>query len=718
MSPFVCPLNRGRIRPDTDHIQFHRPSLHGVRARHHRWTVLIGGLLAAAVTVPLPVAASDAVPSFNESYGCGALNGLRLPLAERPGYLSDVHRLYGPAADFFGRTIGDIRHSLVTWVVPGSGGKEVAYVHERALPAFQNVAANITAGLATGEDSYWVRTSDSYSFVARTIGGRQGMSFHAIGASVDINSASNPYRADNSLISNMPDWWVKAWVDAGFCWGGDWVEFKDPMHFSWMGPAFTPGYGPRPPAYPPRSAVANFSERLLDTSTVFGLPSPPYTYLIGDGDRDGAPDLVRVGPRGDADVVEFISSSQQFESCGRRHWPYQADAGARQLLGDIDGDSRPDVWSVDASGPTLQVTVTTREGDYGAAVVHATAAGSGGAEEFLAADVDRDGIDDLIVIRVAGATAEVWSGADGFQTLLRSAWLPFGSDSERRYAAGDRDEDGLVDLFALDSDGTLRVASLAEGWGRVSETIDTALDPRTLLAFATTDFDGDGRVDVIAYDKDGDYSVDLGGTGEWAGVTSWFVYEETDCALAADWPTVYRGVFWDDDESVHEAAVEWAAAAGVTSGCNPPFNDMFCPTRHVTRGELAAFLARAMGVSAGSGDFFTDDDGIIFEPWLDALASEGVLRGCNPPANDRVCPGRELSRAELAAVLVRALPLEAGAGADYFTDDDGSVFEVDIDRLAHAAITMGCNPPQDDLFCPDDSLTRAQLATFLWRAFS
>lgn len=40
--------------------------------------------------------------------------------------------------------------------------------------------------------------------------------------------------------------------------------------------------------------------------------------------------------------------------------------------------------------------------------------------------------------------------------------------------------------------------------------------------------------------------------------------------------------------------VEWIAAQGITKGCNPPENTLYCPDRPVTRGEMAAFLHRAL----------------------------------------------------------------------------------------------------------------------------
>jgi len=164
--------------------------------------------------------------------------------------------------------------------------------------------------------------------------------------------------------------------------------------------------------------------------------------------------------------------------------------------------------------------------------------------------------------------------------------------------------------------------------------------------------------------------------------------------------------------------VEWLAAEGVTRGCNPPANDMFCPDASVTRGQMAAFLHRALDgvLTPGAAVEFVDDDGSIFEADIEWLGSVGVTRGCNPPTNDRFCPGDVVTRGQMAAFLVRALGYTAGAGSDQFTDDDGSIFETDIERLAAAGVTRGCNPPANDRFCPDRAVTRAQMAAFLHRA--
>lgn len=177
------------------------------------------------------------------------------------------------------------------------------------------------------------------------------------------------------------------------------------------------------------------------------------------------------------------------------------------------------------------------------------------------------------------------------------------------------------------------------------------------------------------------------------------------------------GSFSDDDGSVFEFDIEWMAAEGITKGCNPPLNDLFCPDSTVTRGQMAAFLVRALGLTDdGGGDLFIDDDDSIFERDIDRMATAGITKGCNPPVNDRFCPDSKVTRGQMAAFLVRALGYVDDGGGDLFIDDDDSVFEADIDRLGTAGVTRGCNPPDNDRYCPDSAVTRGQMAAFLHRA--
>ena len=177
------------------------------------------------------------------------------------------------------------------------------------------------------------------------------------------------------------------------------------------------------------------------------------------------------------------------------------------------------------------------------------------------------------------------------------------------------------------------------------------------------------------------------------------------------------GPFTDDDDSIFESDINWLAAEGITKGCNPPSNTRFCPNASVTRGQMAAFLVRALGYTTNPpGDRFTDDNGSIFEADIEKLAAAGVTKGCNPPSNTRFCPNASVTRGQMAAFLVRALGYTTNPPGDRFTDDNGSIFEADIEKLAAAGVTKGCNPPSNTRFCPNASVTRGQMAAFLHRA--
>jgi len=191
-------------------------------------------------------------------------------------------------------------------------------------------------------------------------------------------------------------------------------------------------------------------------------------------------------------------------------------------------------------------------------------------------------------------------------------------------------------------------------------------------------------------------------------------------ALVIAWPdgvdaVPVDGTFVDDNLSVHENGIEAVALAGISVGCNPPNNNRFCPTRNVTRAEAATFLARALTLSGDGVDYFGDDNGHVLEGGINKLAAAGITQGCNPPANNRFCPDRNLTRAEFAAFISRGLGLESSP-TNHFVDDNGHVLEASINRIADAGITVGCNPPTNDRFCPQRLLTRGETATLLTRA--
>lgn len=181
-------------------------------------------------------------------------------------------------------------------------------------------------------------------------------------------------------------------------------------------------------------------------------------------------------------------------------------------------------------------------------------------------------------------------------------------------------------------------------------------------------------------------------------------------------PVSPSGSFLDDDDNIHETNIEAIRAARITFGCNPPVNDRYCPRAMVTRGQMAAFIDRGFKLSETVIDFFTDDDRSIFEPAINRLAAAEVTRGCNPPVNDHYCPTHHITRGEMAAFLDRVLGPLGEEPPDFFVDDDDSSFEDAINRIAARHVTMGCNPPANDRYCPEDHVTRDEMASFLARA--
>ncbi len=164
----------------------------------------------------------------------------------------------------------------------------------------------------------------------------------------------------------------------------------------------------------------------------------------------------------------------------------------------------------------------------------------------------------------------------------------------------------------------------------------------------------------------------------------------------------------DSVGSPYEYDIAWLADSGITAGCGV---DRFCPRDPVTREQMASFLSRALELPLTSMDFFDDDASSDHQADINRLAASGITRGC---AVALFCPRATVSREQMASFLARALELPSTT-RDYFTDDENSPHQVDINRLAAADITGGCSAVG---FCPRTVVTREQMAAFLHRAFT
>ena len=179
-------------------------------------------------------------------------------------------------------------------------------------------------------------------------------------------------------------------------------------------------------------------------------------------------------------------------------------------------------------------------------------------------------------------------------------------------------------------------------------------------------------------------------------------------------------VFSDVGEGVHTDSIYALAASGITVGCASEPEARFCPGRPTTRAQMASFLNRARIVSAmGSGVSvaeFGDVEG-VHAPAVAALDTLGVFEG-TACGEGLFCPGEPVRRWTMAVWLVRVLEeSEPQAGSSRFADVDVAAWWMPhVERLADLGITHGC-ATEPARFCPEDPVTRAQMASFLSRAF-
>jgi photosystem II stability/assembly factor-like uncharacterized protein len=159
--------------------------------------------------------------------------------------------------------------------------------------------------------------------------------------------------------------------------------------------------------------------------------------------------------------------------------------------------------------------------------------------------------------------------------------------------------------------------------------------------------------------------------------------------------------------------------AGITGGCssNPP---QFCPDATITRAQLAVFMETSLGrapaaTCAGTfSDVNADTVGDLVCRFIEDFAAAGITGGCG---GGRFCPNDPVTRAQMAVFIEAALGRSPAASCtgrfgDVNAGTVGDIFCRFIEDFADQGITGGCStsPP---MFCPNDPVTRAQMAVFL-----
>ncbi len=221
-------------------------------------------------------------------------------------------------------------------------------------------------------------------------------------------------------------------------------------------------------------------------------------------------------------------------------------------------------------------------------------------------------------------------------------------------------------------------------------------------------------------------AVNGGGATE-ANSGGWWSFT-TIAAPACTWPAYTpptSATFGDVPMNVgHWSWVERLANSTITAGCGA---GNYCPFSEVVRAQMAIFLLRskhcgntytppAVGTSTGFNDVPLN---ATYAPWVKQLAAEGITAGCG---NGNFCPQTVVNRAQMAIFLLRTKhgstysPPAVGSSTGFGDVPLAATYAPWVKQLAAEGVTAGCGDGSN--FCPLDPVNRAQMATFLVRAFN
>ncbi len=166
-------------------------------------------------------------------------------------------------------------------------------------------------------------------------------------------------------------------------------------------------------------------------------------------------------------------------------------------------------------------------------------------------------------------------------------------------------------------------------------------------------------------------------------------------------------------------AAEHIAALGAVgtfegTECAP---DRFCPGDPLPRWVMAVWVVRILDgrdPPEQAARFADVDPSAWWARHVARFAEFGVTRGCRD--GTIFCPGDTVTRAQMAVFIARAFRLDDGPDPGFADVPSDAWHAPDVARLAASGITEGCG--DGTVFCPDERTSRAQMAVFLGRATS
>ena len=168
------------------------------------------------------------------------------------------------------------------------------------------------------------------------------------------------------------------------------------------------------------------------------------------------------------------------------------------------------------------------------------------------------------------------------------------------------------------------------------------------------------------------------------------------------------------DSAYYAVPVKALAADGVFRGTECG-DGRFCPDEPVTRWQMAVWVVRMLDGQEPPAITTPRFRDVGAHDWyaahVERMSELGVTQGCG---DERFCPDEPVTRAQMAVFLTRAYHLPNGPDPEFGDVPVDAWYKHAVAALAASGITQGCGDGIN--FCPDTITTRAQMATFLYRA--
>ena len=163
-------------------------------------------------------------------------------------------------------------------------------------------------------------------------------------------------------------------------------------------------------------------------------------------------------------------------------------------------------------------------------------------------------------------------------------------------------------------------------------------------------------------------------------------------------------------DAYYYEAVKWAAKKGITGGIG---NGLFGPNQPCTRAQIVTFLWRAAGSpEPKTMSSFAD---VSMDAYYAKAVAWAVENGITTGTGDgKFSPDATCTRAQSVTFLFRAIGKLVDSKAEFSDVLADSYYANAVDWAVENGVTNGIG---DGLFGPDNSCTRAQIVTFLFRAY-